>query len=108
MDRPYIKINDELIFLPTVKVRTWRKLMKLEDECTKYKTIQDIIAHSEVVEKYCEVIACAFGVTADEVLDNLDANEVLPTYFSVLNYVITMLTEKLVTDKKNEVETAGN
>lgn len=109
MDKPTITINGEIKTMPTVKARVWRDLMKFDEECKKYKTIKEIIEHSEAVEKYCEIIARAFDVTTDEVLDNLEIDEVLPTYFSVLNYVIVMLTNKLnATNKKNKGDAGEN
>lgn len=100
MDMPYIEINGEMkiIALP-IKARAWRELMQFEEQHKNFKS-------AESVEKHCEIIAKLFGVTTDDVLDNLDLDDVLPTYYRVLNYVVAILTSKLSGDKKNEQETA--
>lgn len=93
MNKPDISINDKLIFLPEIKARLWREIMQFEEVRKDLKSV-------DAIEQYCGIIAKAFNVTADEVLDNLDISDVLPTYFGILNCVLAMLTEKLV-DKKN-------
>lgn len=92
MERPTITINGNEIVMPEVKARIWLEVMKFESVRKELKSV-------DAIEKYCAVIAMAFGVSVDEVLDNLDIADVLPTYFAVLNCVVAMLTEKLA--KKN-------
>lgn len=101
MDTPNIEINGEMKVLPPIKARTWREIMQYETQRkdTKVFTTDD-------VEKHCAIIALAFGVTTDEVLDNIDITDVIPTYYAVLRRIAAMLTEKLIVDKKNEPETA--
>lgn len=94
----YIVINGEIKMMPTIKARAWREVMQFEESRKDIKTL-------DAVEKYCEIIALVYGVTLDEVLDNLEISDVIPTYFSILNRIVAMLTEKLVVDKKNETET---
>ena len=95
MERPTITINGNGIVMPEVKARVWLEVMKFESVRKELKSV-------DAIEKYCAVIAMAFGVSVDEVLDNLDIADVLPTYFAVLNCVVAMLTEKLA--KKNTEE----
>ncbi len=95
MNKPVITINGNKIEMLEPKARAWREVMKFETERKDLKA-------DDAVEKYCEVIAKVFGVTTDEVLDNLELADVIPTYFAVLNRIVAMLTEKLLTDKKNE------
>ena len=95
MDRPTININGQEIILPEVKARVWREIMQFESVRKDIKSV-------DAIDKYCAVIAMAFGVTADEVLDNLDIADVLPTYFATLNCVVAMLTEKLSKKKAEE------
>lgn len=95
MNRPTIEINGQIIEMKNLKARIWREVMKFETERKDIATV-------DYVDKQCEIIAMAFGVTADEVLDNLEIGEVTPKYFEVFNAIVAMLTEKL--GKKN-VET---
>lgn len=101
MDTPYIEINGKKIELPSVKARVWRELMQFEEQHKNFKS-------ADSVDKHCEIIAKIFGVTTDDVLDNLDLDEVLPTYYHALNYVVAMLMSKLAVDKKNEIATESS
>lgn len=93
-----ILINGAERELLKLKARLWRQVMKFDEERKEILAV-------DAVDRYCEIIALAFGVTADEVLDGLYIEEVLPKYFEVLNEVVGMLTAKL--GKKNaEEETA--
>ncbi len=95
MDRPTITIDGKTIDMPTPKARFWREIIKFE-EGRKELT----------VEKFCDehvnIIARAFGVTGEEVLDSLDVDEILPTYMNVLMYIMQLLTARLKVTKKNE------
>lgn len=94
METPTITINGKEIKLPPVKARLWKEIMKFHSERKNISTV-------DLIEKYCEIIAIAFGVTTDEVLDNIDVVDVSETYFKVFNAVVAMLTAKL--PKKNDV-----
>lgn len=89
-----IKIAEKIIELPKIKAGMWREIMKFEEERKEIKAV-------DAVEKYCEVIATAFGITTDEVLDNLLIEEVVPKYYEILNAMLGMLTAKLGENKKN-------
>lgn len=93
MDNPKITINGKEIELPPIKARLWRPIMQFEEE---RKNISEV----EGIDKYCEIIAIAFGVTKDEVLDNLELSDVLPKYFEVYKKVTKMLSAKI--GKKNK------
>lgn len=101
MDDAIISVKDAVKYMPPVKARAWREIMKFEAERKDLKS-------EDAVDKYCEVIAKVFGITIDEVLDNLELQDVLPTYYAILNRIVAMLTEKLVADKKNEDAPAEN
>lgn len=92
--RPTIEINGKTIEMPSLKARAWREIMKFETERKDIETI-------EYVDKLCEIIAMIYGVTTDEVLDNLEIGDVHAKYYEVLAAVVSMLYEKLE-DKKNE------
>ena len=99
MGRPIININGQEIILPEVKARVWREIIQFDEEHKNLKREEILLK----LEKFCGVIALAFAVTTDEVMDNLNISDILPTYFAVLTTVASMLTEKLA--KKNAEET---
>lgn len=96
-----ITINGKQLEIPPIKARTWREIMKYE---TQRKDKQTFTVDD--VDKHCGIIALAFGVTEEEILDNIDITDVIPTYYAVLRRIAAMLTEKLIVDKKNEPEKA--
>ena len=99
MKKLTITINGKEIEMKKIKARHWREVMKFEDEREEFSNI-------EAVDKYCEVIATVFGVTPEEVADNLDLEDVVPLYFEVLNTVAEILASKIT--KKNTEETENN
>ena len=94
MATPTITINGKEIPMKT-KARIWGVVMKFD------KDAKDIPAENEV-DKYCEIIAAAFGVTADEILDNMELDDVAPKYFEVYNEVSRLLTSKIKKNEKDE------
>ena len=92
MERPTITINGNEIVMPEIKARVWREFMQFE-------VIPKDLKSADSIEKHCAFIAMAFGVSTDDVLDNLDIKDVFPTYYSVIRYVFALITEKL--PKKN-------
>ena len=95
MATPTITIDGKEIPMKT-KARLWGVIMKFDKDAAD-------IPREEEVDRYCEIIAVAFGVTTDEILDNLELDDVAPKYYEVYNAVVNLLTSKL--DKKNETET---
>ena len=93
MATPTITIDGKEIPMKT-KARLWGLIMKFAKDAKN-------IPREEEVDRYCEIIAVAFGVTTDEVLDNLEIADVAPTYFNVYEAVIGLLTSKI---KKNKTE----
>ena len=102
MERPTITINGNVIVMPEVKARVWREVMQLENDVPEIKKVADF-RNLDAIDKICAVIAVAFGVSSDEVLDNLYIADVLPTYFGINAVIYSMLTEKL--SKKNAEDT---
>lgn len=95
MATPTITINGKEIEMKKLKARIWRETSKINE---KRKDISSV----DAIDIYCAVIAVVFSVTADEVLDNLYIEDVMPKYFEVLNVINTLITSKL--PKKNETE----
>lgn len=99
MNKPKIRIDGKEIEMGAVKARLWKVLMQFHGDRKNIET-------ADLIEKYCEIIAIAFGVTTDEVLDNLNIEEVGETYYNVFEAVVGLLTAKV--DKKNaEAEIAA-
>ncbi len=97
MNKPTIIINGKEIEMPRMKAKLWSTVSKLvEDSKGKMK--------DDTVEKYCEVIAVAFGVEKEEVVENLYLDEVLPKYTEVLETLTDMLYANF--NKKNETAEA--
>ena len=91
-----IKLSEKIVELPKIKAGMWREIMKFEEERKEIKS-------ADIIEKYCEIIAAAFGVSTEEILENLLIDEVVPKYYEILNAMLGMLTAKLG-NKKNVVE----
>lgn len=97
MEKPTITIGGRKIEMPVKKARIWREVIKLDEEL-KDKTIAAV----DYVDRHCEFIALVFGVTVDEVLDNLDLEEVLPLYNEIVKEIVATLYKGFGEVKKNE------
>lgn len=95
MDKPTITIDGKRLEMQTPKARFWRELIKFEEE-RKNLTVESFC------DEHAKILAAAFGVTADEIFDNLDVDEIMPTYVDVLMYTMGLLTAKMHVTKKNE------
>lgn len=93
MEKIAIWLNDKYIALPDVKARLWREIMQFESTRKDLKSV-------DAIDGYCGIIAQAFNITVDDVLDNLNLEDVLPTYLKIFNLVVALLTNK-IGDKKN-------
>lgn len=96
MTKPTITINGKEIEIKT-KARLWRVVAEFNEKRRKKE-----IATDDFVDEHCKVIATAYGVSVDDVLDNIDIADVLPTCLEVLNYTGDKLTSKML--KKNQDE----
>lgn len=94
MNTPTITINGKEIQMPKLTARVWKETTKINEK-------RKDLSYVDAINVYCEVIAIAFGVTADEVLDNLYVEDVMPKYFEVLKEIGALITSKL--PKKNEL-----
>ena len=94
MARPTITIDGETFELKKTLVQVFRKILKLEMERRE-------IPLNEFVDRHCEIIALAFGVTEEQVYDNLDVADVIPKYSEVSIYLSERLAGRI---KKNEAE----
>ena len=99
MDKPKITIDGKEIEMQTPKARLWREIIKFDSE-------RRDLPVDNFVDEHAAIIAKAFNISVDEVLDNLEVSEILPTYSQVLGTVLLLLTEHLPQAKKNTVEVA--
>lgn len=96
--KPTIEINGKMYEIKKVRPRDWREFFKFDSEK------QDVITY-EFLDKHCEVIAGFFdGLTADELLDNLEIGDVLKIYNDILTYLMVLLTSKLGKAEEKNVE----
>lgn len=95
MDNPKITINGKEIELPPIKARLWREIIQFHENRKNIST-------ADLMEKYCAIIALEFGVTTDDVLDNLNVEDVGRLYYDVFDVVANLLNAKI--GKKNETE----
>lgn len=95
MNKPTITIDGKEIPMKT-KARMWRTV-------TEFQLNHEDGKPENLVEEYCEVIAAAYGVPVEEVLDNMELEDVIPTYRAIAEIVNKGLTAKL--PKKNETAT---
>ena len=97
MARPTITIDGKTIEMKTTLVEVFRKILRLDSERSE-------IPATDFVDRHCEVIALAFGVTDEQIYNNLDVADIIPKYSEVSIYLSERLTGKV---KKNEAaETA--
>lgn len=95
--KPTIVFNGKAIEILKPTVQILREALKLETERRELSTL-------DFIDRHCEIIVRAFGVTADEVYANLSAEDMLPMYNDILVYQLEQLTARF---KKNEAgETA--
>lgn len=99
MNRPTLTINGKTIELPNIKVKAWREIAQANEEI-QANTLLD----AGFMERHCKFIALAFGITTDEVLDNLYIEDVLPLYTTVANTITKMITAKLGNKKNDAAE----
>ena len=97
MARPTITIDGKTIEMKTTLVEMFRKILRLDSERSE-------IPATDFVDRHCEVIALAFGVTEEQIYNNLDVADIIPKYSEVSIYLSERLAGKV---KKNEAaETA--
>ena len=95
MKLPIIEINGVKHEMKKPKARDWSAYAKFEDARKKIPLI-------EYVDKLCEFLATQFeGVTADDLLDNLELGEVQKIYRECSTYFWDMLTGKFEEIEKN-------
>ena len=96
MEKPKIEINGmEIEPAEKISVNTWRKVMELE---SKYKTIQPL----ELVDGISGALAEVYKVSAEEIMNSLEVDELVSKYFEVYEYLIYLLFSKVQPTKQAE------
>lgn len=99
MDKPTLTIDGKKIEMLEPKARFWRLGIKLSEQRKDLPAI-------DYVDAYCEFIALVFGVSNDEVLDNIDVVDVMPLFYDILAYIMGRLWVKFEDKKNAEVTNA--
>lgn len=97
MNKPKINLSGKFIEMPKPTAAIWRKVMEFDS------TRNDVML-ADLVDDYGAIIALAFGISKDELIDNIDIEDILPAYNDVITYLMNLVVSKFG-NKKNKVET---
>ena len=98
MNKPKINLSGKIIEMPKPTAAIWRKVMEF------HPTRNDVML-ADLVDDYGAIIALAFGISKDELIDNIDIEDILPAYDDVITYLMNLVVSKFGNNKKNKVET---
>ena len=94
MERPTITIEGKTYEMKKLKGRDWRLFGEFADNAPNY-------TDADFIEKHAAFIANFFHVTADEILDKMGLEEILPASIAIRNYITKSLTAKFEQVEKN-------
>lgn len=95
MDMPKITVDGKEFTMAAPKCRMWRTWMAFDKE-------KGNLAPEEFIERHCALIAEVFpGLTADDLLDNVDLDEVILIYNRCLLALMQLLSSRLELLGKN-------
>lgn len=95
MEKPVLTINGKSYEMQEPKARMWRTWTKFHEE-------KGTLPPEDFIDKHAELLAGVFdGVTADDILDNLDLADIMPLYFKCYTCLTSLLTAKLSEIEKN-------
>ena len=94
MERPTITIEGKTYEMLPLIGRSWRILGEFADNAPNY-------TDADFIEKHAAFIANFFHVTADEILDKMGLEEILPASIAIRNYITKSLTAKFEQVEKN-------
>lgn len=96
-----IEVNGKKYEIKKVGMPDWREFFKFDGEK------KDLLTY-EFLDKHCEIIAMFFdGITANDLIDNLEIGDVLKIYNDILDYLMELLTSKLGLDEEKNVQTGA-
>lgn len=85
IEAPVLIINDISYEMKAPKSRVWREITKLQGE-------------PESIDNWVKTVAMSFsnyGITEDDVLDNVDITELIPLAVACVHYINALVNEKL-------------
>jgi kynureninase len=94
MSIPELVINGKKYIAKKPKASFWRMIFKNEEEL-KNSSNYDFLTN------YAELIGAVFGLTAEEVLDDIDIDDIRPKYVEICNWVISLVNSKMEKIPKN-------
>lgn len=87
---PELKIKGKIIHPEPPKAKIWREIMKFDEE---KKSFSD----ADLMDEYAKKIAAAFGggLTAEEILESVDLEDIIPAYRAIYAWLIGVASKKL-------------
>ena len=87
MDTPVLKLNDNVYKAPRPTMGVWRQVIAYDD-AKKEKLV-------DMIDGHIGILALIYGIDADEVRDNIDIADVIPSYLTAGRWVIDLTYEKM-------------
>ena len=87
MDIPVLKLNGKEYKAPRPTMGVWRQVIAYDD-AKKEKLV-------DMIDGHIGILALIYGIDADEVRDNIDIADVIPSYLTAVRWVIDLTYEKM-------------
>lgn len=97
MERPTITIEGKKYEMKRLTGRDWRIFSEFSEKAPAY-------TDADFIEKHAAFIAEFYDVTADDILDKVPLEEIVPASVAIRNHVMQSLTAKFKEVEKNAVE----
>ncbi len=94
MERPTIIIEGVKYEMKKLVGRSWRTLGEFTENPPTY-------TDADFIEKHAAFIAKFYDVAAEEILEKMPLEEILPASIAIRTYVMNTLTEKIAVIEKN-------
>ena len=87
MATPVLKLNGKEYKAPRPTMGVWRKVIEYDD-AKKEKLV-------DMIDGHIGILALIYNIDADEVRDNIDIADVIPSYLTAVRWVIDLTYEKM-------------
>ena len=87
MATPVLKLNGKEHKAPRPTMGVWRKVIEYDD-AKKEKLV-------DMIDGHIGIMALIYNIDADEVRDNIDIADVIPSYLTAVRWVIDLTYEKM-------------